>query len=296
MSEFLQLVINGLVTGSILALAAVGVSLVYGILRVINFAHGAFLTYGAYLALLASATLGLPLPAAVILGVLGVAALSGGLERAFWRPLRNRGSGVLTLFVSSLGLALVLRGILYLVAGPNPRSYPINRFGSWRLGSVRLSEAEGLSIVIAVVVIVLVGLLFARTDLGRRIRALSNNRDLAAISGINTRQIVMVTWLLTGALAGLAGILEGMVTTSFDPNLGLNLLLEVFGAVVLGGIGSPYGALVGGLVLGVAMQLSSWSALGGGADPVWQPVVGFGVLVLVLLFRPQGLFGAARVR
>jgi branched-subunit amino acid ABC-type transport system permease component len=155
------------------------------------------------------------------------------------------------------------------------------------LGSVRLSQAQFVTIVTASVVILALGIFLARTTLGRTMRALADDRALAAIAGIDVGRTIAVTWILSGLLAAL-------VQSSFDPNFGFQLLLPVFAAVVLGGIGSAYGALAGGLVLGVATELSTWEGFGGGVDPVYKPVVAFVVLIVALLLRPQGLFGHAR--
>jgi branched-subunit amino acid ABC-type transport system permease component len=126
-------------------------------------------------------------------------------------------------------------------------------------------------------------------------RALADDRALAAIAGINVGRVIAYTWILSGLLAGLAGVLAGLIETSFDPNFGFTLLLPIFAAVVLGGIGSAYGALAGGLALGVAMELSTWPTLFGGVNPVYKPVVAFVVLIAALMVRPEGLFGRARV-
>jgi branched-subunit amino acid ABC-type transport system permease component len=201
----------------------------------------------------------------------------------------------MSLFLASVGLALVLRNTIYWVAGPQQRTYSVDPYKVYVLGSVRLSGAQGIAIVVAAVGIVLVGLLIARTELGRMMRAVSDDLPLAAVSGVRTSRVILFTWILSGVLAGLAGVLAGLVQTAFDPNLGFTILLPIFAAVVLGGIGNAYGALVGGLVLGLAMELSTWQELAGGVDPTYKPVVAFGALVLVLLVRPQGLFGRARV-
>src|SRR6266542_3204375 len=163
------------------------------------------------------------------------------------------------------------------------------------IGKVRLSGAQGIAIVVAAVGIVLVGLLIAQTGVGRMMRALADDVQLTAVSGVRTGRVIVAVWILSGLLAGLAGVLAGLVQTSFNPQLGFTLLLPIFDAVVLGGIGSAYGALTGGLALGLAMELSTWPELAGGVDPTYKPVVAFGLLVLVLLLRPQGLFGRARV-
>ena len=126
-------------------------------------------------------------------------------------------------------------------------------------------------------------------------RALADDRALAAIAGIDVSRVIAYTWILSGLLAGVAGVLAGLVQTTFDPNFGFQLLLPVFAAVILGGIGNAYGALAGGLALGIAMELSTWSSFFGGVNPVYKPVVAFGVLAAALMVRPQGLFGRARV-
>jgi branched-subunit amino acid ABC-type transport system permease component len=292
---FLQLLVNGLVTGSVIAIAAVGVSLVYGILRLVNFAYGDVMAFGAYAAYLGNVTLGLPLAVAVVLAMLATAALSLGLDFVLWRPLRARRAGFMSLFLASIGLALVLRQALLLVAGPQPRAYDVDPFKVYVIGSVRLSGAQAVVIAAATLAIVAVGLFLARTSTGRVMRALADDRALAAVSGINVGRVIAATWVLTGLLAGLAGVLAGLVQSTFDPNFGFQLLLPIFAAVVLGGIGSAYGALAGGLVLGVAMELSTWEGFAGGIDPVYKPVVAFVVLIVALLLRPQGLFGKARI-
>jgi branched-subunit amino acid ABC-type transport system permease component len=291
---FLQLAANGLVTGSVFAIAAVGVSLVYGILGLVNFAYGDFMTFGAFVAVLFNVTLGVPMVAAAGAAMVGTALLSVALEGALWRPLRARRAGFMSLFLASIGLALVLRQAIFLVAGPQPRSYDVDPYKVYVLGSVRLSGSQGVAVVVALAVIVLVGLMLGGSSLGRMMRAVADDRALAAVSGVDTSRVVVLTWVVAGLLAGLAGVLAALVQSSFDPNFGFSLLLPIFAAVVLGGIGSAYGALAGGLVLGLATELSTWSGLHGGVNPVYKPVVAFAVLIAVLLVRPQGLLGRAR--
>jgi branched-subunit amino acid ABC-type transport system permease component len=187
----------------------------------------------------------------------------------------------------------VLRQAVFLVAGPQPRSYDVDPYKVYVVGPVRLSGSQGVAIVVAVVTIVLVGLMLGRTSLGRTMRAVADDRALAAVAGIDTGRVVVLTWIVTGLLAGLAGVLAAMVQSSFDPNFGFVLLLPIFAAVVLGGIGSAYGALLGGLLLGLVTELSTWEGFHGGVDPVYKPVVAFGVLIGVLLLRPQGMLGKA---
>jgi branched-subunit amino acid ABC-type transport system permease component len=267
------------------------VSLVYGILRLVNFAHGDYLTFGAYAALLADVTLHLGMIVATVFAMVATALLSVVLELVLWRPMRRRRAGLLTMFITAIGLALVLRQSILLVAGAASQSYLVDQFSVYQIGPVRISASQLIAIALSVVAILLTGLLLARTDIGRRMRAYSDNPQLAAVAGVNSERIVLYTWILAGALAGLAGELEGLVQASFDPNMGWSLLLPIFAAVVLGTIGSAYGALLGGLVLGIVMEVSTWSSLDGGVPPSYKLVVAFVALILVLLFRPQGLLG-----
>jgi branched-subunit amino acid ABC-type transport system permease component len=292
---FIQLLANGLVTGSVIALAAAGVSIVYGILRLVNFAYGDYMTFGAFIAVYLNVTLKLPIITAAILAMLATALLSVVLELVLWKPVRARNAGFMSLFLVSIGLALVLRHVIYLVAGPQPRTYTVDPYKVYVIGSARLSGAQGIAIVVAGIGILLLGVLIAKTGVGRMMRALADDLPLAAVSGVRTSRVILAAWIVSGLLAGLAGVLAGLVQTSFNPQLGFTLLLPIFAAVVLGGIGSVYGALVGGLALGLAMELSTWPELGGGVNPTYKPVVAFAALIVVLLLRPQGLFGKARV-
>ena len=292
---FLQLVANGLVTGSVIALGAVGVSIIYAILRLVNFAYGDFMAFGALAAYAFNGPLKLNLVVSTALAMIATAALSLALDAVLWRPLRRRRAGFMSLFLASIGLALVLRQSLLLAYGPQPQTYRVDPYKVYVLGSVRLSQAQGITILTAAIVILALGFFLARTTLGRTMRALADDRTLAAVAGIDVGRTIAFTWILSGLLAGVAGVLAGLAQTTFDPNFGFTLLLPIFAAVVLGGIGSAYGALAGGLTLGVAMELSTWTPFFGGVDPVYKPVVAFVVLAAALMVRPQGLFGRARV-
>lgn len=294
MNALLQLIVNGLVIGSILALAGIGVSLPFGILRVVNFAQGDYLTYGAFAAFYLNVRLGYSIFLAGVGSVLAIGVLGMLLEFGYWRPMRRRKAGAFAMLLSSFGLALVMRGVLFIVASAQPRSYNVDRFQSYKILGIRISQSELIAVAIGLLAVIGLALLLSRTRLGRQLRALSDNRELASISGVNTDRLVLFTWVLAGALAALAGVLQALIQSSFDPNMGSYLLLPVFAAVILGGLGSAYGALIGGLITGLAMELPTWSALGGGLDPKWQNVVAFGVLVVVLVVRPSGIFGEAR--
>lgn len=291
--EFAQLVVNGLITGSILALGAVGASLLFGVLKIGNFAHGDYMSLGAYVALFFNLHVGLNLVVAGLLGLIGVAAFAVALEFALFRPLR--GAGPTTIFIVTIGLALALRHIIYLIAGARSYGYTINQARVFVVLGLRLSPGQLIVLVTAAVVISLVALFLARTRLGKSMRALADNPNLAAVAGVDVDRIAVFTWLLAGALAGLAGILLGVLQATFTPELGWSVLFLIFTSVILGGIGSPYGALVAGLALGLAMEISTWSGFAGGLEPKFKPVLAFAMLITLLLCRPQGLLGKARV-
>lgn len=288
-----QLVVNGVITGSILALAAVGATLIFGIQRIANFAQGDFLTIGAYAAFVVNVVLGQSLLLAA-LGAMGAVALFGvAAHFGLFRPLRGRGTVAIALV--SVGLGLLIRNVIFIVAGSQIRQFNVDQSEVITVGAVRLSPGQAVAVAVAVVVAPLVALFLARTRLGRQMRAVADNRDLASVSGIDVERIGVYVWILAGGLAGLAGVMLGLSQGTFDPNMGLGPLFLIFTAVVLGGIGSAYGALVAGLALGLAMELSTWDALLGGLDSKYKPVLAFVVLILLLLYRPQGLFGQARV-
>ena len=293
LSYLLQLTLNGLITGAILALTGVGASLVFGIQRVANFAHGEYLTFAAYVALVLNVALRQSIVVAAVGAMAATAVLAVGLHFTVLRPLRGRGLVALSLITTGLGL--MLRNVIFIVAGPTIRTYAIDQSAVYDLGLVRISPGQAVALVIAAVVAPAVALFLARTRLGKAMRAVADNRDLAAISGIDVDRIGAYVWLLAGALAGLGGVMFGVVQGTFEPNLGSQVLFLIFTTVVLGGIGSAYGALVAGLVLGLAMDLSTWSGFFGGLDARFKPVLAFAALIGLLLYRPQGLFGKARV-
>lgn len=283
-----QRTVNGLVSGSYFALGAVGLTLVYGTLRLVNFAHGDLLTLGAYLAFLANVTWGLPLVAAALFAVLCVAAFGVATERVMWRPMRAKGAGLLQLMLMTLGLAFVIRYGIQLVAGTAPRALDVNVTASVSFLDLRIGRTELIVVVVGVATLVGVALMLKLTSLGRQMRALSDDFQLAEVAGIDTGRVVVVIWIFAAGLAGLAGVLYTAAIGTMTPNLGFFLLLSLFAAVILGGIGNAYGALAGGLLLGVVQE---WSTLV--IDARWKVAVGFAILILVLVVRPQGLFGRA---
>jgi len=283
-----QTSLNGLSYGTIYALGAVGLTLVYGILKLVNFAHGDFLTFGAYAAFVINVTWGLPFVLGVLVAVVITALLGLLLERLMWRPMRKTGAGLLQLLLMSLGLALILRNVIQMIAGSELKSLDVDVFSTVDFLGLRIGETELLVVVVGIAVLVAVGLLLRFTTLGKQMRALSDNIDLAETSGIDTTRVITYTWLLAGGLAGLAGAMIAAIT-SVKPELGFELLLPIFAVVVLGGIGNAFGALAAGIVLGLVIE---WSTLL--IDARWKLAIGFVILIVVLVIRPQGIFGRAR--
>jgi neutral amino acid transport system permease protein len=292
-SLLLQLIYNGLIVGAILALTGLGATLVFGIQRVANFAHGDYLTVGAYVAFVVDVTWSTNLIIATIGAALATAVLAVALHLALLRPLRGRGLVALSLI--TVGLGLILRNALFLVEGPQPRQYAFNQAAVIDLGFVRLAPGEVWAGAVALVAVPAVAAMLAWSPIGKAMRAVADNRDLAEISGVDTDRIGLYVWFLSGALAGLGGTMLALVQGIFDPNLGFNVLFLILTAVVLGGIGNAFGALLAGLVLGLVMEVSTWPPFFGGVPTQYQPVVGFIILIFLLMFRPQGLLGKARV-
>jgi len=291
--QLAQLIVNGVITGTILALTGVGATLVFGIQRIANFAHGEYLTFAAYLGLILNSALGLDLLSATLGAMLGTAALAVALHLLVLKPLRGR--GLVAMSLVTVGLGLMLRDAVFILAGPQIRQLRIDETVVYDLRLVRISPGQAVAVAITLVVAPSLALFLARTPLGKAMRAVADNRALAEISGIDVDRIGTYVWLLAGGLAGIGGVLFAVVQGSFDPTLGFQVLFLIFTTVVLGGIGSAYGALVGGFVLGLVMEVSTWSGFAGGLEARFKPVLAFVALILLLLYRPQGLFGKARV-
>lgn len=277
--------LNGLSFGAIVALGAVGLTLVYGILKLVNFAHGDFLTFGAYTAFVVNVSLGLPIVVAAVVAMALTAALGLAFERLMWGPMRARGAGMLQLMLMSIGAAFVIRYTIQFFAGSDVRTLGVDRTAVVELLGLRIGRTALIAGVTGIVVVAGIGLLLRFTLLGKRMRAVSDSLALAETTGIDTRRVIFVTWLFAGAAAGLAGVLFAL-TTNVKPELGFELLLPIFAAVILGGVGHAFGALVAGLLLGVATE---WSTLV--IPSQWKLTVGFVILIVVLIVRPQGIFG-----
>ena len=287
-----QTTVNGIVTGTYFALGAVGLALVFGVLRLVNFAHGDMLTFAAYIALLFSTTFRLPIVAAMAVGTLATAALAVVSEVVLWRPMRARRAGGFQLLLITIGLAFVIRNGIQVFAGSIPRTLDVDVTTAFDLvGHVRIGRTQLIAVLVGLTALLLVAVLLRATRVGKEMRALADNLVLSEVSGIDTQRVILVTWAVAGALAGLAGALVAAASGVMTPSFGFLMLLNLFAASVVGGIGSAYGALAGGLLLGLVEE---WSTMF--VDTRWKLGVGFGILILTLLLRPSGLLGRPALR
>ena len=288
--EFVRLLVDGIRFGLVIGITAIGLSLIFGTTGLTNFAHGELVTIGAVVAWTINVVGGVQLiPATLIAMVVG--AVVGALnELGVWRPLRRRGAGLVAQLVVSIGLALVLRYLVLIFFGGRSESFADYTAQVARdYGPFSLTDKDLSAIVISVVVLLGIALLLQHTRIGKAMRAVADNRDLAASSGIDVDQVVLFVWMLGGALATLGGVLFALseLSSTVYYEMGFSLLLMMFAGVVLGGLGTTYGALVGCLIVGILVQLSTLVL------PVdLKYLGGLAVLIVILVFRPQGILGA----
>jgi neutral amino acid transport system permease protein len=283
--QFLQRLLAGIILGSLLALASVGLSLIYGTTGISNFAHGEAVTLGGIVAWVSGSIFGLPFPAVLVMAVL-VGAASGLLQnQVLWQPLRRKGLKLVQLMIVSIGLSIVLRYIYLFFMDGTVKLYDGGLGSVIELGPVRFTQGSLATFVISVAILTAFGLFLTRTRVGRATRAVSDNSALAEASGINTERVVQVVWILGSALAAISGVMLALYRqTSWL--MGFEILLLLFAAVVLGGLGSAYGALIGSFIIGLVVE---FSALLLPADLKYASALL--ILILMLVVRPQGILG-----
>lgn len=284
-----NLFILGLKLGAIIALSAVGLSLIYGVTGLINFAHGELLTFGAlmlYFFHVSGGGPGWPLLLAAIPAVILGGLFGGAQDRLLWRPLRKRRIGNIAMMVVSIGLALALRNFFLIIFDGQPRS--LRDFAIQDTVDILGIPVVPKTLVIigaSLVILTCVGLFLQKTKTGIAVRAIADNKDLAESSGIDVQSVILSTWILGAGLAALSGVFFG-VSESVQYNMGFRLLLLTFAATVLGGLGTAYGAMLGGFVIGIAIEMSTYWI-----DTELKNALALGLLIVMLLFRPQGLLG-----
>ncbi len=324
-----KVVIAGTVLGSIYALGAIGVTLIFGILRFAHFAHGDMMTLGAFFAFLLALVFyhyGIYLPIPMGFVVLPIAmvltvAVALGIDKTIYAPLRKRGAKPVTLLIASIGVTLMMQGLIRLFFGTGQYSFfdygetkAILKFDLGWLGATRpitFTQPQLLMVIVTAVLIIALNIFLTGTRLGKAMRATSDNADLAQMSGINTQLVVRVTWVIGGALACAAGTMLAL-DVSLKPDLAFNIILPIFAAAIVGGLGQAYGAIAGGFLLGFAetVGIFNWSTLLKplqGSLPSWIVIppdlalvpteykltISFIILVMTLLWRPTGIFKGA---
>ena len=281
--HLVHLSVTGILIASLLSLAAVGLSLSFGVARFANVAHPDFMMLGAYATFAYNVVLGWSFWMAATLGI--VTALILGVAVAWVAFDKLPVSGNVQLLVVSIGVSFVLRHIALLMFGPTPTQFAVPLQRPWVWGPVRLTSYQIATLLIAGALILGVHLLLTRTRLGRILRAMADNPMLCQVSGVDVDRARLAMWAIVVLLGAVAGILFGL-NLVLQPNMGWDLIIPIFAAAILGGIGSPYGALAGAVTLGVALE---WSTL---VIPFqYKEMVAFGVMALCLLLRPRGLFG-----
>ncbi|MGC4173909.1 branched-chain amino acid ABC transporter permease [Demequina sp.] len=285
-NRFLQTILQGTIYGLLLALASVGLSLIYGTTGLSNFAHGEAVTFGAAVAFVAVGA-GAPLWAAILIAI-ACGAASGWLQDVvLWKQLRRRGVPTMQQMIVSIGLALILVNMIQIWIGPDRLRLVSSTSVIHRIGPVQLSTADMVSMAICIAALGAVGFFLQRTRLGRATRAVSDNPALASATGISVNRVIRIVWMLAGALAALAGPLLALYNDTLDFMLGANILLLMFAAVTLGGLGHPFGALVGALVIGIVAQVTTVYA----PTPDLKYAAVLAILIITLLVRPQGILG-----
>ena len=284
--NLLNRLVAGLSFGLLLALASVGLSLIFGTTGLTNFAHGEMVTLGAVLVFAFSA-MNLPFWLAIILALLGGGLFGYAQDAGLWRPLRRRGSGLVPMMIVSIGLALAVRYIIQFNFGGATQQLPFAQSAEIQIGPVSISPNNLWSLVISAIVIALIGIVLLKTRLGKATRAVADNPALAAASGIDVDGVIRLVWIVGGVLASLGGILWAYYRPGVTFDMGSQILLLIFAGVTLGGLGTVFGALIGSVIVGIFVELTT--VFGLAADLKY--VGALFIMIVVLLFRPQGILG-----
>ncbi len=288
MEQFIQQIINGISIGSIYALIALGYTMVYGIINLINFAHGDILMIGGYVGFFCAYTLGIGFIPATILAVIVCSILGVVIERVAYRPLRH--APRITLLITAIGVSFLLEYAMMYFVGPGVQTYPAGFFGFGyiNLGGISISSDKLMVTLITLVLMVILQLLISKTKIGKSMRAVSSDPDAAQLMGVSVDKAISFTFLIGSALAAVAGVMYGAMFT-INPLSGMTPGLKAFIAAVFGGIGSIPGAIVGGVSLGLIETLVS-----GYLSSAYKDAVAFAILIIILIVKPSGLLGKNR--
>ncbi|UYO96324.1 branched-chain amino acid ABC transporter permease [Microbacterium sp. M28] len=287
LDQLLSRTVGGLNFGLLLGLASMGAALIYGTTKLSNFAHGEMVTWGAVVALLVSSFWQLPMWLGIIAAIIAGGLLGWGLDAGLWRPLRRRGLGVVQLMIVSIGLSLALRYALQFMIGGGTYQLPGSSPTPIKLGPISLSYIDMIGMGVSLLVILGVAFFLTRTRVGKATRAISDNPQLAAASGIDVDKVIRIVWILAGVLAAISGILWAYFRPGVKWDMGMQMLLLIFCAITLGGLGSAIGALIGSIIVGLAVEVST--LFGVPSDLKYASALV--ALIVILLVRPQGLLG-----
>jgi branched-chain amino acid transport system permease protein len=276
----------GLVTASVLAMAGVGMSLQFSVTNFVNFAYGDYATLGAYVALFVVRK-HIPIVGAAVVSGLGMALVSLLLYRVVFRSFVKQRSRNVTLLIVSIGISLILQGVISSIWGSGFQTYGLASERPIKLGGFQLTAQQLIIIAVALIALGGVHVLLRYSTIGKTMRAMSDNKDLAEVSGINTARVTDMTWLLSGLLVGVAGVVLAINTSSFTPILGTQFMFLVFAGVILGGIGKIYGAMLGALIIGLSTEVAA-----GYVGSAYADAAAFVIMIGLLLLRPSGLFAA----
>lgn len=285
MTGLLMGIIFGLITASVLSLASVGLTLQFGVTNFVNFAYGTFLTIGAYFTYTLNQDLHINIWLAMIISAIFTAIVAFIINRIVILPFLNRKASLFILLVVTIGLSLFLENAVNAIWGAKFRQFSDSAGGLIHLGPLIITVQQIIIMGIAVVAMIGIHILLRFTSLGKAMRAMSDDSELARVSGIKINRIRDLTWLLSGFLAGISGVILAINVNTFTPSLGSDFLFVIFAAVILGGIGSPYGSMLGSLVIGIVMEVSASFI-----DSSYKIVIAFAILIIVLLIRPEGIF------
>ena len=293
---------NGLLLGIIISVASVALSLLYGVTRIVNFAHGEIIALGAIATLFLSspidyrilfldrfAPLGLNFVISCLLAVLICGLFGGLLELLLFRPLRKGNVGNIAVLVVTIGLSIFIRHLYLLFATGRVQNFPLELQRRQTYLFFDMTPRNLKVLIIGIFVMVLIGLLLTYTKLGKAMRAVRDSEELSSVSGINSDNIILITWISSSMLAGLAGVFQAIIN-DVRWNMGFLILLLIFAGTVLGGIGTSFGAMVGGFIIGILVQLSVGLSFMEGHTEA-KNAVALGIMIVILLFRPQGIFG-----
>lgn len=287
LDQLLSRIVGGLNFGLLLGLAAMGAALIYGTTRLSNFAHGEMVTWGAVIALLCTTFWHLPMWLGILAAVIAGGLLGLALDAGMWRPLRHRGLGIVQLMIVSIGLSLALRYFLQYMIGGSTYQLQGASPAPIKLGPISLSYIDMIGMGTSIIVILGVAYFLTRTRVGKATRAISDNPQLAAASGIDVDKVVRIVWVLSGMLAAISGVLWAYFRPGVKWDMGMQMLLLIFCAITLGGLGSAIGALIGSIIVGLAVEVST--LLGVPSDLKYATALV--ALIVILLVRPQGLLG-----